>query len=245
MTLAEQRLAGTDGLGPPGFTLPTLQRVMFGNRNLSAELARDTTVSACQASGRADLAEACTVLAALGHARATPLARRRAVARVLDPAVRRGHPIDGRLRPRPIRRHAARDRRRGPEGADGADRRGRGPAAKGIALDVPLGDLQASRAAARIPIHGCSEGEGCFNIVSTERDDQGRYDPFTGASFVLTAAFDTAARCAARPSCRTHSPNPSRRTTPTRSRCSREAVADDAAHRAADPQRPEIFGGRS
>ena len=64
MTLAEQRLAGTDGLGPPGFTLPTLQQVMFGNRNLSAELARDTTVSACQASGRADLAEACTVLAA-------------------------------------------------------------------------------------------------------------------------------------------------------------------------------------
>jgi acyl-homoserine-lactone acylase len=64
--------------------------------------------------------------------------------------------------------------------------------AKGIALDVPLGDLQAEpRGSERIPIHGCSEGEGCFNIISTERDAAGRYDPFTGASFVMTAAFDT------------------------------------------------------
>jgi acyl-homoserine-lactone acylase len=63
---------------------------------------------------------------------------------------------------------------------------------KGIALDVPLGDLQAEpRGSERIPIHGCSEGEGCFNIISTGRDAQGRYDPFTGSSFVMTAAFDT------------------------------------------------------
>jgi acyl-homoserine-lactone acylase len=63
---------------------------------------------------------------------------------------------------------------------------------KGIALDVPLGDLQAEpRGSERIPIHGCSEVEGCFNIISTERDAQGRYDPFTGASFVMAAAFDS------------------------------------------------------
>ena len=66
---------------------------------------------------------------------------------------------------------------------------------KGIALDVPLGDLQAEpRGSERIPIHGCSEGEGCFNIISTERDAQGRYDPFTGASFVMTAAFDNSGK---------------------------------------------------
>jgi acyl-homoserine-lactone acylase len=142
LTQAEQRLAGTDGLGPPGFTLATLQQVMFGNRNLSAELARDTTVAACQASGRADLAEACAVLAAW------------------DTRADVGSREDLR--------------------------------AKGIALDVPLGELQAEpRGSERIPIHGCSEGEGCFNIISTERDAQGRYDPFTGASFVMTAAFDS------------------------------------------------------
>ena len=192
MTLAEQRLAGTDGLGPPGFTLPTLQQVMFGNRNLSAELARDTTVSACQASGRADLAEACTVLAAW-DTRADIGSRGAVLWReywtrlsgagvpwtvAYDPADPVGTPraIDG-ADPKVLTAltGAVEDLR-----------------AKGIALDVPLGDLQAEpRGSERIPIHGCSEGEGCFNIVSTERDDQGRYDPFTGASFIMTAAFDT------------------------------------------------------
>jgi acyl-homoserine-lactone acylase len=67
--------------------------------------------------------------------------------------------------------------------------------AKGLALDVPLGQLQAEpRGSERIPIHGSSEAEGCFNIISTERDEQGRYDPFTGASFVMTAAFDDRGR---------------------------------------------------
>jgi acyl-homoserine-lactone acylase len=60
---------------------------------------------------------------------------------------------------------------------------------------VPLGEMQAEpRGRARIPIHGCSELEGCFNIITTERDAQGRYDPFTGTSFVMTAAFDERGR---------------------------------------------------
>ena len=66
---------------------------------------------------------------------------------------------------------------------------------KGIALDVPLGELQAEpRGDERIPIHGCSELEGCFNIITAERDAQGRYDPFTGASFVMAAAFNERGR---------------------------------------------------
>ena len=63
--------------------------------------------------------------------------------------------------------------------------------AKGIPLDVPLGDKQAEpRGSERIAIPGCSEGEGCFNIISTRRDDQGNYDPYTGSSFVMVAGFD-------------------------------------------------------
>jgi len=191
LTQAEQRLAGTDGLGPPGFTLATLQQVMFGNRNLSAELARDTTVSACQASGRADLAEACAVLAAWDTrgdvgSRGAVLWReywsRLSAAGV--PWTTAYDPNDPVGTPRAL---------------DGGDAKVltaltgavEDLRAKGIALDVPLGDLQAEpRGSERIPIHGCSEGEGCFNIISTERDAQGRYDPFTGASFVMTAAFD-------------------------------------------------------
>ena len=61
--MAEQRLAGTDGLGPPGFTLDNLREVFFSNRNLTAELVRDPLVAACRGGG-ADLAPACDVLAA-------------------------------------------------------------------------------------------------------------------------------------------------------------------------------------
>ena len=192
MTLAEQRLAGTDGLGAPGFTLDTLQEVMFGNRNLSAELARDTTVAACRASARADLAEACNVLAAW-DARADVGSRgsvlwREYWLRLQDLGV----PWTTAFDPN--------DPVNTPRGIDGADPKVLTALtgavadlrAKSIALDVPLGELQAEpRGNERIPIHGCSESEGCFNIVTTDRDAQGRYDPRTGASFIMAAAFDS------------------------------------------------------
>ncbi len=192
---AEQRLAGTDGLGEPRFTLDTLQQVMFGNRNLSAELARDATVQACTASARADLAEACAVLAAWStradiDARGAVLWReywsRLSTAGVpwataYDPADPVGTPagiVGSDPKVLTALTGAVEDLR-----------------SKGIALDVPLGELQAEpRGSERIPIHGCTEGEGCFNIISSDRDAQGRYDPYHGASFVMTAAFDERGR---------------------------------------------------
>ena len=115
--------------------------------------------------------------------------------------------------------------------------------AKGIALDVPLGDLQAEpRGSERIPIHGCSEGEGCFNIVSTDRDDQGRYDPFTGASFIMTAAFDTGGTVRGE-AVLSYSQSENPRVAALRgpdAAVLAEAVAADAVHRAADPQRPGV-----
>jgi acyl-homoserine-lactone acylase len=195
LTQAEQRLAGTDGLGPAGFTIPTLQQVVFGNRNLSAELARAATVSACTASGRPDLAPACAVLAAW-DGRADIGSRGEVLWREywsrLSSA---GVPWTTAYDPN--------DPVGTPRAIDEADPKVLAAltgavedlGAKGIALDVPLGELQAEpRGSERIPIHGCSEGEGCFNIISTQRDAQGRYDPFTGSSFVMTAAFDSNGR---------------------------------------------------
>lgn len=45
---AEERMAGTDGLGQPGFTIELLEEVMYGNRNLSAELALDSVTAICK-----------------------------------------------------------------------------------------------------------------------------------------------------------------------------------------------------
>ena len=191
LTQADERLAGSDGLGRPGFTLGTLKRVMFGNRNLSAELARDATVAACRASGRPDLAAACDVLAGWDgrgdrDSRGAVLWREH-WGRLQGAGVPWTVPYDPA------------DPVNTPRGLDPAS-----PAvlaaltgavedlrAKGLALDTPLGLLQRDRG---IPIHGCSESEGCFNIITTRRDEQGRYDPFTGASFVMAVAFDRRGR---------------------------------------------------
>ena len=49
LDMIAQRLAGTDGLGPPRFTLRALQAIMLGNRNYSAELVRSDVVAMCRA----------------------------------------------------------------------------------------------------------------------------------------------------------------------------------------------------
>jgi len=192
---ADERLAGTDGLGPAGFTLDTLERVMFGNRNLTAELARDATVAACRASGRADLAEACAVLAAW-DTRADSGSRgavlwREYWTRLSGAGIPWTVPFDAGT---PVRTPRALD---GSSPAVLASLTGAAEdlRAKGIALDTPLGVLQAEpRGTERIPVHGCSEVEGCFNIITTRRDEQGRYDPYTGASFVMAVAYDRRGR---------------------------------------------------
>jgi len=44
---AEERIAGTDGLGDPGFTIDLLREIMFQNRNIAGELTRDDVVTIC------------------------------------------------------------------------------------------------------------------------------------------------------------------------------------------------------
>lgn len=66
-----QRLAGTDGFGPPKFTIPTLQAMWQSDQSLEAQLVLDSLVGACRATPSAkasngttvDLAAACTALA--------------------------------------------------------------------------------------------------------------------------------------------------------------------------------------
>ena len=192
---AEQRLAGTDGLGPAGFTIDTMKAVFNGNRNLSGELGRDAVVQACTSSGAADLAPACAVLAAW-NGRADVDSRgavlwRETWARLTTAGVPWLVPFDPA------------DPVNTPRGVNPADPKVvaalRGAVddlrAKGVPLDVPLGEKQFEvRGSERIPIPGCSEAEGCFNIISTRRDDQGNYDPYTGSSFVMAAGFDSRGR---------------------------------------------------
>ncbi|WP_411289176.1 penicillin acylase family protein, partial [Phenylobacterium sp.] len=61
----DDRVAGTDGLGPAKFDLASVQGVLYGNRNLGAELTRDALVALCRrgaAGPHPELAEACRAL---------------------------------------------------------------------------------------------------------------------------------------------------------------------------------------
>jgi acyl-homoserine-lactone acylase len=68
---AEQRLAGTDGLGAPGFNIDNIRELLYGARNLTAELIVDDVIDICAGVGdwspysdQGDtVVEACSVLA--------------------------------------------------------------------------------------------------------------------------------------------------------------------------------------
>lgn len=70
---AEERLAGTDGLGAAGFSVDNIRDVLFGSRSLLAELLNVDVVNICSsvddwskytsANGAAQVEEACTILA--------------------------------------------------------------------------------------------------------------------------------------------------------------------------------------
>jgi acyl-homoserine-lactone acylase len=71
LDMIARRLAGTDRLGPAGFTLPTLQTTMLGDRIYTADLARADVVAMCRAhpaltasdGTRVDVRAACNALA--------------------------------------------------------------------------------------------------------------------------------------------------------------------------------------
>lgn len=184
--MAEQRLAGTDGLGPPGFTLDSLGEMFFSNRHFVGELLRDPLVAACRGGG-ADLAAACDVLAAW-DLRAGATSRGavlfREVWRRLGGAAAFATPFS-KDDPLGTPNGLATDRADVPGAIRAAVQ---DLQAKGIALDVPLGELQYElRGDERLPMSGCPDDEGCFNILTSKRNAQGVYEPYTGASFVMVA----------------------------------------------------------
>jgi acyl-homoserine-lactone acylase len=196
LAMLSQRLTGTDGLGPAGFTVPTLQQAMLGNRDNSAELDLGDVVAMCRAhpelpasSGQmADVAAACEVLARW-NTRTDPGSRGAVLWRQFfaglenepermwqkvpfDPAQPLTTPrgINGNA---PIAQHALAD----------AVRFFR---ANHIPLDIPLGDTQHY---ASVPLPGCPDREGCFNVIETPSpvlSTDGSYPgPLVGSSFIM------------------------------------------------------------
>ena len=190
----QERLAGSDGLGEPGFTVPTLQDVIFGNRNLGAELTVDDLVAACEVAGPAtaadgrtvDLTQACAVLADWDRrvdldSVGAVLFREFGVAGGLrfavpfDPAspVSTPNTLDTD-NPAVLRALATAVAR-----LDDA----------GIPLDVALGDVQSEdRNGEAIPMHGGRGNIGVFNVLNASFQGSAGYPDVDGnsASLVMT-----------------------------------------------------------
>jgi acyl-homoserine-lactone acylase len=194
LDLVEKRIAGTDGLGAPKFDLKSLQEVMYGNRHLGAELARDDLVGLCRKSGKPKLKAACDALAKWdlrvdADSRSAHLFHLFAENRGLKWKV----PFD------PARPLAT------PNTLDVSDPAVLAALEKAVDMldelnipaDARLGDVQQEmRDGERIPIHGGAGPEGVFNVISVQNDslkpDLGWTKIRHGASWIMTVEFTDA-----------------------------------------------------
>ncbi len=199
LQMIAQRLDGTDGLGAPGFTLPTLQTVMLNDRDRSAEFGRDDAVAMCRShpvltasdGARVDVRAACAVLAAW-DLRADPDSAGAVLWSAFFTPLGGGDPADWALVPYDPAQPLTTPR--GINGSDATVQQSLADAVQQLAaLHLPL---DATPAQAQrwdgIPLLGCTDEEGCFNIVyaSPTSGGSGGIDPSPandaqGSSFIM------------------------------------------------------------
>lgn len=193
--MAEERLAGTDGLPGRGFDLATMKAIVYSNRVLSAELARDSVVKQCQGAnyswGGVDLRLACETLARWDlryniSSRGAGLWRQFMTYAPLSydvpfdpskPISTPNTPSSSSTKVLDALKAAVTDLQ-----------------AANIPLDARLGDVSSlTRQGERIAIHGGSSGDGAYNVISfrplapnagwTVNDDAG------GSSYIMAVEF--------------------------------------------------------
>ncbi|HLI36158.1 MAG TPA: penicillin acylase family protein, partial [Streptosporangiaceae bacterium] len=201
MMIAE-RVAGTDGLGQPKFTVPTMQAMWEGDRSLLAELALTSLVSACEKAPvqkasdgtTVDLTAACRALAgyekyengdldASGGWLFTQWADTLTSGQIWTVPFNPSQPLTT-----PNTLDVA-----NPDVLRALADAVLGLQASHIALTATFGQVQhATRGRDVIPVHGCSGAIGCFNVIETST---GPGNPFTpgdygeadrGSSLVMT-----------------------------------------------------------
>jgi acyl-homoserine-lactone acylase len=203
--MIERRLAGTDGLGTPGFTLGKLQTLALSNQNQAGQILNGGLVSLCTANptvGGVDVSEACDVLATQWDLKADLGS---VGAHVFREFIRNGN--GGRRLPSAwnyLVPFDVTDPLRTPRDLDPVNN----PAAltaladavslltgAGIDLDASLGSLQSvTRQGEVIPLHGGIEASGVFNKIEAAFDAvQGGYPEVTASSSSWIQATEFAA----------------------------------------------------
>ncbi len=183
------RIAGTDGYGPPKFDLTSLQNVIYGDRHYGAELVRDALVRLCWQSEKPAMAAACKALAAWdGRVNLDSRGAHLFHLFAENGGLKFKVPFDPK------------DPVHTPNTLDIADHKVIEALEKavtqlndlGIPLDARLGDVQReTRGDERIPIHGGAGPEGVFNVITVEdlEPKLGWTSIRHGASWIMTMAF--------------------------------------------------------
>ncbi len=199
LQMIAQRRDGTDGFGAPGFTLPTLQTTMLGDRNYAAELGRDDAVAMCRANPvltatdgtEVDVRAACDTLAGW-DAHDDPGSHGAVLWQAFHMGLFQGGP-DAWWRV-PYDPAQPLTTPRGINGADPHVRHALADAvrtlkAANIPLDAAIGSVQRW---AGIPLPGCDGSEGCFNVVRASATSGGKGGTDTsddnyaqGSSFIM------------------------------------------------------------
>ncbi|WP_416051884.1 acylase [Cupriavidus basilensis] len=190
-----RRLSGEDGLPGNRFDVPSLQGVLFRDRNLSGELVLDDLLDACLGTKDTDLSDGCAALRKWDRhsnldSRAAPLFREFWMRASKIPKVYaiEFNPTDPVNTPRGLRMRDASVRAEVFKALKDAVQAMR---TAGFALDAPLGQVQAATApTGRIALHGGEEYEGVLNkLQSTPVSDKG-LQVYFGTSYVQTVGFD-------------------------------------------------------
>ena len=209
LVFARERIDGTDGLGAPGFTLDTLQDVLFSSRNYAAELIADDLVAVCVAEGQSvdiggtivDLTDACTALANWDKKQNVDSFGAHIFLEFLDAAFADlDDPILTALWSVPFDVNDPVNTPRGLNDDTPAARAdlmrwlGEGVqrlAANGIATNAMWGDIQYdTKNGVRYPIHGGRDGSGMFSIITTSLTPDGYTPVVHGNSYMQTVTFD-------------------------------------------------------
>lgn len=203
LIMTKARIDGTDGLGPAGFTRADMQRMVFSDRQYAGELLRPALVSLCRSlpggqaptsgGGTVAVGNACDVLARWDlhenvDSRGAVLFRR-----FLDHAFDSSKTIWSTP-------FSVGDPVNTPNGLNTSNpdvAAALGDAIKdlrggGLALDVPLGQVQyVTRAGRRIPIHGgIGDPNGQFNAIGTRFEGNRYGEPVAGSSYVQVVTWN-------------------------------------------------------
>ncbi|MDH3589678.1 MAG: penicillin acylase family protein, partial [Gammaproteobacteria bacterium] len=207
LVMVEERLAGTDGLGAPGFSLATLQDILFGSRNYGVELLLDDLVALCMAEGPdvdlgggviVDVGPACAVLANWDKRQNADSVGPQIWVEFLEAADGRPLFLDFYDTPFDVNDpvHTPRDLTTDPAQRDqlmqylatGVKRLND----NNVAVDAVWGDIHfEEKNGTRYKIHGGRDGSGMFSIITTSLQNDLGYTPVNhGNSYMQTVTWD-------------------------------------------------------